>query len=250
MHNKTQMNRDLSPTQGLVLLFMITILSACAASTPPVNGKQVPTRQDRNSFNQLAKDDLDRMADIEIRENTQSLRVLMIKLYKRNPHELKKSTSDTLDKMVDWVFEGNHHWQFESLHYLQGAEAIQLAFKPDYTGDRVLAFIVGLQTMLIQAHNNKTEFYMMDSLDPQKIYNLSRNIEIAAWKLSHTRNEKGEFYLLSNDISENDRNLSFEREFGKMIGRTDDYAILLAEKAQRSISRITQSFATAVFLPL
>jgi hypothetical protein len=56
-------------------------------------------------------------------------------------------------------------------------------------------------------------------------------------------------YLLSNELNDKEHNLSFEREFGKMIGRTDLYAIALAEKSQRFISRIMQSLATAVFLP-
>jgi hypothetical protein len=232
-----------------ILSLLLVILTACASTTPPVNGKQVPAPKDSNRINQLAKGDVDRMADIELRENTQSLRLLMIKLYKRNPHELKKSTSGTAEEMVDWVFEGDQHWKFESIQKLQDVEAIKLAFKPDYDGDRVLPLIVGLQTMLLKAHDNKTEFYLTDSLDPQKIYNVSRNIEIAAWKLYNTRDEKGQLYLLSNEMTDNERNLSFEREFGKIIGRTDDYAILLAEKAQRSISKVTQSLATAVFLP-
>ena len=65
---------------------------------------------DRQSSNQLGKTDFDRMADHEIRENIQSLRTLMIKLYKRNPSELKKSTSDDAEKMVNWVFNGNHNF--------------------------------------------------------------------------------------------------------------------------------------------
>ena len=103
--------------------------------------------------------------------------------------------------------------------------------------------------MLAKAHNNKTAFYLTDNLDPQKIYNVARNIEIAAWKLSNSRDVNGNLYLLTNEINETDRNLSFEREFGKMIGRTDFYAISLAEKSQRLISRIAQSLASAVFLP-
>jgi hypothetical protein len=90
---------------------------------------------------------------------------------------------------------------------------------------------------------------MTDSIDPQRIYNVARNIEIAAWKLSNSYDEKGHLYLLSNEINETDHNLSFEREFGKMIGRTDFYAIAVAEKSQRLISRVAQSLATAVFLP-
>lgn len=232
-----------------VWLLLVAHLASCASTTPPVNGKQVPTPASSNKINQLAKGDIDRMADIEVRENTQSLRLLMLKLYKRNPHELKKSTSGTADEMVDWVFEGDQNWQFAGIQNLQDIAAIQLAFKADYDGDRVLSFIVGLQTMLLKAHENKSEFYITDRLDPQKIYNVSRNVEIAVWKLYNTRDEKGQLYLLSNEINENEYNLSFEREFGKVIGRTDDYALLLAQKAQRSISKVTQSLATAVFLP-
>lgn len=232
------------------MLFLLLLqLVACASTTPPVNGKQVPAPTSDNKINQLAKGDIDRMADIEVRENTQSLRLLMLKLYKRNPHELKKSTSGTAEEMVDWVFEGGQNWRFEGIQNLQDITAIQLAFKPDYEGDRVLPFIVGLQTMLLKAHENKSEFFITDRLDPQKIYNVSRNVEIAAWKLYNTRDDKGQLYLLSNQLNDTERNLSFEREFGKIIGRTDDYALLLAQKAQRSISRVTQSLATAVFLP-
>jgi hypothetical protein len=191
------------------------------------------------------------MADVELQENTQSLKNLMLKLYKRNPNQLAKSTSDNAEKMIDWVFEGGlqHHWQFKEIDNKQGADAIFLAFDANYQGDRVLPFIVGLHTMLLKAHGNKTDFYLTDSIDPQHIYNVARNIEIAAWKLSTARDAEGNLYLLTNEINDKDRNLSFEREFGKMIGRTDLYAIALAEKSQRLISRIAQSIATMAFLP-
>ena len=182
-------------------------------------------------------------------ENIRSLRLLMTKLYKRNPHELHKSTSGTVDEMVAWVFEGNHGWKFKKMNELQGTDAIQLAFKEDYEGDRVLPFIVGLQTMLVKAHGGKTDFYITDSIDPQKVYNAARNVEVAAWKLSTARNEQGELYLLTNEINDAERNLSFEREFGKIIGRLDLYAVTLEEKSQRLISRMAQGLASVIFLP-
>jgi hypothetical protein len=229
-------------------------MSACAVTstnTASQRAKDIPEQQDRSTINQLGKGDFDRMADVEVRENTESLRLLMLKLYKRNPHELQKSTSDVAEKMVSWVFggEAEHHYQFDEINKLQGTEAIFLAFKPEFSGDRVLAYIVGLQTMLIKAHGGKTDFYLTDNIDPQHMYNVSRNIEIAAWKLSNARDENGVLYLLTNDINVKDKNLSFEREFGKMIGRTDLLAISLAEKSQRIISRVMQNIATALFLP-
>jgi len=232
------------------ILLTLFLLSACTINSP-VSKYPVPLRSDNSSITQLAKSDFDRMADMEMEANTQSLRSLMIKLYKRNPNELKKSNSDNAETMTNSVFDQakQHHWRFKQLQNKQDIEAIFLAFKSDYNDDRVLAFIVGMQTMIATAHNNKTDFYMTDELDPQKIYNVARNIEIAAWKLSNSRDENGQLFLLTNEINETNRNLSFEREFGKMIGRTDFYAIALAEKSQRLISRIAQGIASAVFLP-
>lgn len=226
-------------------------LSACVATAPvaPVNGKVVPQQQDSSSLAQLGKTDMDRMADVQMRENTQSLRLLMTKLYKRNPRELRKSTSDPVEKMVDWVFEGGHGWRFAAIDNKQGTDALYLAFAPDYQGDRVLPFIVGLQTMLLKAHGGKEEFYMTDSIDPQSVYNMARNVEIAAWKLSNARDAQGQLFLLSNQLSDSERNLSFEREFGKIVGRLDLYAITLSEKSQRMISRVAQNLATTLFLP-
>ena len=231
-------------------LILCVFLSACAAK-PLITGKPIPQRTDRSSASQLVKNDLDRMADVELTENSQSLRLLMTKLYKRNPQQLAKSTADPADKMVDWVFDGElqHQFKFKEIDNKQGTDAIFLAFDANYQGDRVLPFIVGLHTMLLKAHGNKKDFYLTDSLDAQNIYNAARNIEIAAWKLSTSRDANGNLYLLTNEINTTDRNLSFEREFGKMIGRTDLYAISLAEKSQRLISRIMQSIATAAFLP-
>ena len=231
-------------------LLCICLLYGCAGNTA-IPGEPIPQRDDRSSAKQLAKNDFDRMADVELAENSQSLRHLMLKLYKRNPHELAKSTTDNAEKMVDWVFEGatQHHWQFKEINNKQGTDAIFLTFDAHYQNDRVLPFIVGLKTMFAKAHNSKTDFYLSDKIEPQHIYNVARNIEIAAWKLSTARDVNGELYLLSNEINDKERNLSFEREFGKMIGRTDLYAITLAEKSQRLISRVIQSIATAVFLP-
>lgn len=243
-------------TFASIVLNLGLVLALAACATIPESGskpkKEVPLQQDRSTINQLGKSDFDRMADVEVRENTESLRTLMLKLYKRNPLELKKSTSDPAEKMVSWIFDGSmqHQFLFSEINNLQGTDAIFLTFKPEYSGDRVLPFIVGLHTMLLRAHNDKTDFYLTDSIDPQRVYNVARNFEIAAWKLSNARKLDGTLFLLTNEMNESEKNLSFEREFGKMIGRTDLYAISLAEKSQRFISRVMQNLATAVFLPI
>ena len=236
----------------LIVLITLSLMIGCA-NTPlfSPDGKTVPDRAEKNSANQFIKTDFDRMADLELEENMKSLKTLMLKLYKRNPRELAKSTSDNAEKMVEWVFEGEsqHHWQFKEINYKQGTDALYLTFDEHYQGDRVLPFIVGLSTMFQKVHGGKKSFFFTDTLEPQLIYNAARNVEIAAWKLSSDRKSNGDLFLITNEISHKESNLSFEREFGKMIGRTDLYAFLLEEKSQRFISKMVQGIATASFLP-
>jgi hypothetical protein len=104
--------------------------------------------------------------------------------------------------------------------------------------------------MMAQAYNDKSSFYITDSLDAQRLYNAARNVEIAAWKLASSRLASGEPMLLSNDMSAREPNLSFEREIGKLIAYQDALALVMAQRWNRTIRRVTQGVAMAVFLPL
>ena len=230
----------------ILIIFLTLALFSCSSSTLQ---RKDSTQYDKGSINQFGKSDFDRMADYEIRENIESLKILMIKFYKKNPNQLKKSTSDNAEKMTNWVFNGNHNWKFKRINNVQGVDALNQVFDDNFEGDRVLSLITGLYSMLIKAHGDKKEFYIFDSLDPQKIYNSSRNFEIIVWKLSSKKNNKGQPYLISNEISSSQANLSFEREFGKIIGRTDYFAFTLSEKTERAVTRAIQSFTTGIFLP-
>ncbi|MBK9160983.1 MAG: hypothetical protein IPM27_05395 [Nitrosomonadales bacterium] len=233
----------------LLALFAAALLAACASTEPARNGKSIPRQADRNSLGQFGKTDYDHLADVAMRENTQSLHALMVKLYKRNPRELRKRTTATAEEAAQSVFENTVDWRFGEINGAQGTDAIQQAFRPDFTGDRVLSLIVGMQTMLVKAHGGKSEFYLTDTIEPQNVYNAARNIEIAVWKLSNARDETGQRYLLTNELNDNEQNLSFEREFGKVIGRLDLHALTLSEKLQRSIVKVVQALASALFLP-
>ena len=230
----------------ILIIFLTLALFSCSSSTLQ---RKDSTQYDKGSINQFGKSDFDRMADYEIRENIESLKILMIKFYKKNPNQLKKSTSDNAEKMTNWVTNGNHNWKFKRINNAQGVDALNQVFDDNFEGDRVLSLITGLYTMLIKAHGDKKEFYIFDSLDPQKIYNSSRNFEIIVWKLSSKKNNKGQLYLISNEIGSSQANLSFEREFGKIIGRTDYFAFTLSEKTERAVTRAIQSFTTGIFLP-
>ncbi|NMG66563.1 hypothetical protein GPA19_16585 [Azoarcus indigens] len=177
-----------------------------------------------------------------------SLRRLAVKLYKRNPKEWRKS-APTLEAAVSRVFDDKHGWRFEELGYRRGVDAIQVALHPGYRGDRVMAYIVGMASMVQSAFGDREEFYVLDDLDAQHLYNAARNVEIAAWKLASARDERGELLLLSNEIGDI-TNLSFEREFGRIIGLLELLSDVVEEKTERTVTRVVQSMATAVFLPV
>lgn len=70
------------------------------------------------------------------------------------------------------------------------------------------------------------------------------------WKLSNTRTSRGELFLLSNEGAGPAPNLSFEREFGKVIGGLDVLSKIVADKDNRTVIKVVQSLATAIFLPI
>lgn len=201
---------------------------------------------------QLAKSDIDRVADTFRRELFSNVRVLAEKLYRRNPREWRKGGHPSVEVALNKLFDPRTGWRSASIGGKQGTDAILLALQMDFADDRVAAFINGLGGMFNVAFDNKTEFFMFDSLDAQLFYNSARNVEIAAWKLSNARDPTGNLLLVSNEINLPPlaSNLSMEREFGKMVGHLDMMTILLADRTNRSISRVVQGLATAVFLPV
>jgi len=164
---------------------------------------------------------------------------------------LKKSNMTTPEAGVARAFDPRHAWHFAELSNQRGIDALAIAFRADFAGDRIFAFGVGIGSMISQAYNDKSNFYITDSLDAQRLYNAARNLEIAAWKLANARGANGELLLLSNEMgSAGATNLSFEREFGKLIAYQDTPALVMAHRTNRAIRRFSQSLATAVFLPL
>jgi hypothetical protein len=236
-------------------LTLCALLLACT-TTPtfppaaPTTGKRPPPPERSFPSSDIAKTDIDIIAEVHSKESLGSARLLMEKLYRRNPREWRKGNDSSMDAALARAFDPRSGFRFAELGHARGANAIVLALKPEYAGDRVFAFGVGLASMIFLAYNEKTEFYLTDSFDPQKLYNSARNIEIAAWKLANARDARGEPLLLSNEIAGDARNLSFEREFGKMIGYQDVMAQIAAQRTNRIIRRVVQTLATAVFLPI
>jgi len=229
----------------LIPLIFLPLLAGCVTTgtTPrkPVSGFDP---------NQIAKSDVDRVAEAHQREIFASLKLLAEKLYRRNPREWRKGGQPSLEAAVARIFESNHGWKFAELENKRGTDAIHLAFREDFAGDRVLAFVAGLGGMVQTAFNDKTELFLIDDLDPQALFNAARNVEIAVWKLSNATASGGELYLLSNEGAGPVKNLSFEREFGKVIGSLDLLSKIIADKTNRIVAKVFQNLASAIFLPV
>ena len=67
---------------------------------------------------------------------------------------------------------------------------------------------------------------------------------------ANARDANGQLVLLSNEPSGDPPNVSFEREFGKLIVLQDVIARILAQHENRTLRRIVQQLPSAVFLPV
>jgi hypothetical protein len=243
----------LDKRHALLLLVLTTLLlTACANRVG--SGGQMENRFDPRY---IAKTEIDRVIDTNRSEVMAGLRRIAEKLYKRNPREWQKSGQAGIEPALTRLFAGG--LDFAELEGRREGAAALYAFSPSYKGDRVLALMAGLLGMSTAAFENKDDFYLLDDLNEQKLYNCARNVEIAIWKMSSTKKGFGESVgegvgsldplLLSNELDPNNPNLTFEREFGR-IGLLDFLSKIVADKHGRTITRFTQSLATALFLPV
>lgn len=231
----------------VLILCIILILYGC---NNEIVRENKPVEQG-TGISEIAKSDIDNVLEIHIRKSRKLLRELMIKLYKRNPRELKKSELKLPEEHIVRLFDLEHTWDFPELEGKYDVDLIRLTFYEEYQGDRVFAFIAGLMSMIMKSYNYKSEFYIFDSVDPQKLYNSARNIEIAVWKLGHDVDSNGEQFLYSNSLpNEEVTNLSYERLFGKLIATQDNIASIISGKKNRTIKTVIQRMATAIFLPI
>ena len=232
-------------SKWLLCMLAVTVLTACQ-SRPD---RDDPVQSRDFELGDIAKADVDMVAEINIRHSLDYLRELARKLYVRNPNQLTLSGHVSREAALRAVFHPGATTMRRQLQGRRSADAIALAFDEGYGGDRVAAFVVGMHTMLLDGYGGKSRFYVHDTLDPQKLYYLARNFEIAFWKLGHDRDARGELFLLNNSL-EGSGDLSFERIAGKLIGLQDHMAQVVADSSNRQIKNVIQSVASAVFFPI
>ena len=212
-------------------------MAACAGGHGDVKGRGF-------EISSLAKNDIDLVTELHQRVVFGALRELAVKLYKRNPGEWKKEGHVTLEAAVDSFCCD----PFPNVNGKTSIDAIRLAFDEKFHGDRVKAFILGIETMVLIAYDGHRSLYIHNLLDAQKLYNSARNIELASWLIRTKRDSNNKLFLLSS-VDADEINLSFERLFGKMINAQDMMAQIIADRTNRQIKNVIQTLATA-FIPL
>ena len=197
----------------------------------------------------LAKTDIDLVADEFIEESRREVRELLVKLYKRNPDQLAVIPGMTVEGRLAQFRVARGVLDFPELDGLQGIDAMNLTFDPDFRGDRVFALVVGLGSMLRQAYGYKPEMFIHDRLNGDALLTSARNVEILLWKLKHTRKPNGEPYLVTYEYRGVIDNLSFERLFGKLIVLQEMMARIAGDRSDRAVTRSVHA-VSSVFLPM
>ncbi len=218
-------------------LLMVLLLSACLTACGEYEVKN------------LAKSDVDMVADEFIKESRRLVMQLMVKLYKRNPDQMRKYPGLTIEGRAAQLRVNRHELSFDELGGKQGIDAMNLAFDPAFHGDRVFALTVGLGSMMRQAYSYKPEMFMFDQLNGKALWTSARNVEILAWKLRNARKPDGEYFLISHEYQGVVDNLSFERLFGKLIVMQELMARIAGDADDRAVTAAVHTVGRA-FIPL
>ncbi|MEH6586556.1 MAG: hypothetical protein V7720_08355 [Halioglobus sp.] len=197
----------------------------------------------------LAKSDVDLVTDEFIDESRRLVRELTVKLYKRNPAELRKTPGMTIERRLALLQNTAGELNFQELASRQETDALELVFNPHFDGDRVFALVVGLGGMLRHAYGYNAESFLFDSLQPEPLQTSAHNVEVLAWRLRNSRTQSNEHWLITSDYQGVTDNLSFERLFGKLIVLQEMMARIAGDADDRRVTKVVHA-AGSVFIPL
>lgn len=230
------------------LLFCFLAFALLTGCTSP------PVKKDVDgvdfSSGQMLQNDANRAANLAMRDNLESLSLLLDKLYKRNPREWKKTAASREAAHQQVMDAIRKQLPLPGLGGRKSVAALPLAFDPAFQGDRAGALIYGIGSMLFELYGGTDTQHLLSGLNSQMTANAAWNIEVAAWLLASRTDDQGQPLLLSNELSANGRNLSFEREFGRMIGRLELLAQMTNESLRRSGINYVQGLLAAPLLGL
>ena len=197
----------------------------------------------------LAKSDIDLVADQFIDKTRSDVRELVIMLYTRNPDQLAKIPGMTIEGRLAQLKVHIYKLQFAELEYKQDIDAMNLAFDPSYQGDRVFALIVGLGSMLRQAYAYQPEMFLTDQLEAEVLLTSAQNVEMLWWKLKNVRKPNGQHYIITYEDRGVVDNLRFERLFGEIVVLQEMMAGIVGDSGNRAVTGAVHAISK-VFIPL
>jgi hypothetical protein len=194
-----------------------------------------------------------RIANLALRDNLESVKRVQLSLYRRNPREWRKwaaSADDAIQRTWNAI---QNDQPLPQLRGAAGIDAIRLAFETDpklFNGDRVCALVAGWAAMLKQANGDTWEQTMLDGVDAENSFRAARNFEISLWLIGSRMGADGQPLLLATEIGERGRNLLVDRELSKVVARLDLLAAQADEKYRRAALDFSQNWLLGGLGPL
>lgn len=226
------------------LLLICLLLVSCASGGQSAS-------EGNSQLSRIAKSDIDEVIEVHQQAVMADLKLMMIKLYKRNPDMRHDRNIRSISESVELTFSRPLNTIYDEWVRIETPDDIvRMALDQRFQGDRVRAYILGIRKMLMASYDNRSEFFYLTNVDQQKLYNSARNLEIAAWLLAERKDADGQPVILSDSVSGEQRNLSYQRLFGQMIATQDNLAKIISQKTGRILKTVIVQAASMAFLPI
>ena len=212
----------------LLILILISALSGCGGDSKIKN---------------IAKGDMDMAADTVVKSLDDYIMRLAHELYRTNPDELAKSPNIRLEHRLNQIVDYPVEVAYHEIDNKQQVDAIELALDDSYDGDRVFALMIGISSMIRFAYNGQREFFLFDTIDPQKVYNSSYNLQLLKQKLAGISPA-----LLQIDVNPSDVNNAYTL-LEKISTTQDLMARIISDETSRVLNKSIVGTA-AVFIPI
>lgn len=158
------------------LLIVATCLFLAACSGIHTKQKVVAADPDDAGISRLAKSDINEVVELHQRAVIRDLKMLMLKLYRRNPSGRHDKEQRTIEESVDLFFSYAHNEGYPQWKTMKPNDIVRISLDETYQGsDRIVPFIFGLRKMLMSSYDDHIEFYYLTSISEQKLYNSARN---------------------------------------------------------------------------
>ncbi|MBT7542888.1 MAG: hypothetical protein HN613_02370 [Gammaproteobacteria bacterium] len=219
----------------IILILPILLLASCQ----------------NNILTNIAKTDIDIVTEIHARNAKEYIEELVIKLYKINPVYIQnnKEFNNVSEVIID-IFKDVNKNKIDKTGK-ENIDFILKGFSDEFDGDRIYYITKGLFGMINASYNYKKKFYITDKiLNSQKLMNTSTNIKTLVWRLSNTKGKNNVILIKTNNIANNNINLSFERLFGKLINNQENMAMIISSQEGRIIHEAAKGIVSSIFLPI